>query len=277
MDFNDRKDEIRKMFLHVKDPKLLFKAIVVCNNIIKDCKVSDGVNEKVHLIQDNVIVKNPYQIVDGKLSSHLYMNVCYLNPKCTKSCNKCDLATNLSCALGRLGPDCAKLCNCNLFNNIISIYHSYVRILLKAFAGNSNNLYYIIDLLFMTTRFYANTEDKSINKNVYKMYLNLDNIEQIKYVGDFSSVIKEQGPSIDLFKKLICKYGIYEIIKENFKEVIDDAKKNPGEIEKLKKTLIAICDAPDNEKENLKSGLKGIGESLLSGSLLNPFKKVVPT
>lgn len=274
MNFDDRKDEIRKMFKNIRDPKLLFKAIVVCNNLIKECK--EGVNEKAQLIKDNIVVKNPYEITDGKLSSHMYMNVCYLNPKCMKSCNRCDLVTNISCAMGRLGPDCAKLCNCNLFNNIVSIYHSYARILLKSFAGNSNNLYFIMDLMFMVVRFYANTEDKTINKDIYKMYLNLDKIEEIKYVGDFSKVIKEQTVAIELFKKIICKYGIYEIIKENFKEVVDEANKNAEELKKLKGTLLAICDAPDNQKENIKIGLKTIKNTLLSASIPNPLKKTEP-
>jgi hypothetical protein len=138
MNFKDRKDEIRKMFINLKDPRLLFETIVVCNNLIHDCKV--GENQKVHLIEDNVVVKNPFKTVDGLFWSHFRMNVCYLNSDCMKSCNKCDIVTSMACSAGTKTGDECKKCSCTLFNNMVSIYHSYARILLKSFAGNSNNI-----------------------------------------------------------------------------------------------------------------------------------------
>jgi len=274
MNFSERKDEIKKMFKDLKDPKLMFKFIVVCNNLIGKCEESLS-DEKVHLIEDNIVVKNPFKTVDGKFSSHWNMNVCYLNPECMKSCNKCDLYTSMACAIGtKLGPECEK-CSCTLFNNIVSIYHSYARILLKSFAGNSNNLYFIGDLLFMIVRYYANTEDEVLEKKIYPMKLNLDNIDKIRYEGDFSKVIREHPKEIELFKNIICKYGIYQIVKKKFIEIVAQEKAN-GEIEKLKRTLLSICDAPDDQKEQLKKGIKDVKngmKNLLSGRMPTIFKK----
>jgi hypothetical protein len=128
-DFVGRKREIEKMFSHIKDPKLLLKFIVVSNNLIEVCEESFNPDEKVHLIEDNVIVKNPYQIVNENLTTpgeifkaHLNGDVCFFNPDCMKSCNRCDVITTLSCALGsKTGVECDK-CNCNLLSNIGSIY-----------------------------------------------------------------------------------------------------------------------------------------------------------
>jgi len=274
-DFVGRKREIEKMFSHIKDPKLLLKFIVVSNNLIEVCEESFNPDEKVHLIEDNVIVKNPYQIVNENLTTpgeifqaHLNGDVCFFNPDCMKSCNRCDVITTLSCALGsKTGVECDK-CNCNLLSNIGSIYSAYVRILLKSFGGNSNNLYYISDLLFMVIRFYANSETK--NKQKYKMVLNLndltlDSIKKIRYDGNFDSVKHDQMKVIELFKKLICKYGIYEIVKKNFIEAVNEAKKGgKEELEKLNKELLSICDAPDDDRETMKKGLKTLKNKLTS-------------
>ena len=279
-DFTGRKDEIKKMFKNLKDPDVLFKMIVVCNNLIGKCEESLNPDEKAHLIEDNVVVKNPYQLINkkqdflGTITSYMNMEVCYLDSECMKSCNKCDLFTNISCAIGmKLGPECDK-CNCNLFNNIITVYSAYVRILLKSFAGNSNNIYFISELLFMITRFYANSVDLDIGKNKYIINLNLDKIDEIKYIGNFNKVTKDNMEAIELFKKVICKYGIYEVVKKNFKEIVDKAKKDDEELYNLKKKLFSICDAPDDLKENLKTGLKTMKKGMknvLSGKI--PFKK----
>jgi hypothetical protein len=246
LDFDGRKSEIVKMFANLKDPKILLKFIVVINNLIGVCKESYNPAEKVRLVEDNVIVQNPYQIVNENLNSpmdvlsaHLNLKVCYLNPDCMKSCNKCDMLTNIACVIGtKTGLECEK-CSCNLFSNIISIYNSYLRILLKSFGGNSNNLYFIIDILFMIIRYYANKEN-------YKMDLNLDNlrienISRIGYKGDFREVKGEQFQVIELFKKIICKYGIYEIVKKNFMEALNKATAS-GQIKNFKKELLSICD-----------------------------------
>ena len=273
MNFNERKEEIKKVFKNLKDPRLLFKTIVVCNNLIKDCK--EGENEKAHLIEDNIVVKNPYKSVDGTFSSHFLMNVCYLNPECMKSCNKCDLLTSMACSAGtKTGPECDK-CSCTLFNNMVSIYHSYARILLKTFAGNSNNINYISHLLFTIVRFHANKEDEDLDKKVYEMNIDLDNIDEIGYKGDFSLIIDKHSPEIELFKKIICKYGIYEIVKKNFKHVVQEAKNN-NELEKLKASLLFICDAPDDQRENIKKGVKEMKKAMknvLDGKIPTMFKK----
>ena len=107
------------------------------------------------------------------------------------------------------------------------------------------------------------------------MNINLENIDKIGYEGDFSNIIHKHNPEIELFKKIICKYGIYEIVKKNFKEIVDEAKKD-GELENLKKTLLSICDAPDDVKENLKKGVKDIKKGMknvLSGKIPTIFKK----
>jgi hypothetical protein len=245
MDFDSRKGEVVKMFTNLKDPKILFKFIVVSNNLIGVCQESFNPKEKAHLIEDNVIVKNPYQIVNENLNSpwdvlsaHLNLKVCYLNPDCMKSCNKCDMLTNIACAIGtKTGVECDK-CNCNLFSNIISIYNAYVRILLKSFGGNSNNLYFIIDLLFMILRFYANQENYKMNLPLEG--LTLDNINRIGYRGDFKKIKSEQVQVIELFKKIICKYGIYEIVKKNFIEAVNEAN-DSEESKKFKSELLSIC------------------------------------
>jgi len=259
MNFNDRKDEIRKMFINLKEPRLLFKTIVVCNNLIQDCKV--GENQAVRLIEDNVVVKNPFKTVDGSFWSHFRMNVCYLNSDCMKSCNKCDLLTSMACSAGTKSVEECKQCSCTLFNNMVSIYHSYVRILLKSFAGNSNNIYYISHLLFTIVRFHANEVDEDLGKKEYEMFIDFDKIDKIGYKGNFKKIIHNHKEEIELFKNIICKYGIYEIVKENFKKVVEEARNN-NELDKLEASLKFICDAPDDQKENIKKGVKELKKGI---------------
>jgi hypothetical protein len=268
MNFKDRKDEIRKMFINLKDPRLLFETIVVCNNLIKECKIGEE-KQAVHLIEDNVVVKNPFKTVDGLFWSHFRMNVCYLNSDCMKSCNKCDIVTSMACSAGTKTGDECKKCSCTLFNNMVSIYHSYARILLKSFAGNSNNIHYISHLLFTLVRFRANEVDDALKKKVYDIKIDLKNIniDNIRYDGDFESVIHNHRKEIELFKKIICNYGIYEIVKENFIKVVEESRKN-DELDKLEASLKFICDAPDDLKENIKQGVNKL-KKVLQGKLPN--------
>ena len=66
-----------------------------------------------------------------------------------------------------------------------------------------------------------------------------------------------------------------KIVKRNFKQVVEEAKNN-NELEKLKASLLFICDAPDDQRENIKKGVKELKQGmkkLLDGKMPSMFKK----
>ena len=183
--FNNRKPELKKNIKNMKI-EILFKCIIVCQTLIDEC-VEKTDNKLVKINKDMVVVSNPYRRRDMS-SSRFKMDVCFLHDNCKTECP-----------------------NCTLFDNMRSIYHSYARILLTTFRGKNNNLYVIIDLLFTILKNTLGAE---------KPVISLDHIETMRYSGDTSSIKQNLQEPIDLFKKLICEYGIYEEIKTQFKSKI---------------------------------------------------------
>ena len=217
-DFNDRKPIVKKNISNLRT-EILFKCIVVCQTLIDidnyKCKELEG-EKRVTVNKDMVVVSNPYRRKD-KDSSHFKMEVCFLHDNCKSECP-----------------------NCTLFDNMISVYHSYARILLNILRGKNNNLYVIIDLLFTILK-------NSLGKK--KPEIVLDKVESMKYEGtpeqieeiikNLSAPVKEPDPEkaeaetktkteskdeepirdpIVMFKQLICEYGIYDEIKRVFEE-----------------------------------------------------------
>jgi hypothetical protein len=183
--FLKRKNELKGNIQHLK-PELLFKSIVVCQTLITDClELEKHVDKKVKVTKDMVVVSNPYRRVNPD-SSHFKMDVCFLNNNCKEDCE-----------------------NCTLFDNIVSIYHSYARILLSTLRGKNNNLYVIIDMLFNILKNGIGSE---------KPVINLDNIATMKYSGPTDHIKQELEYPIILFKQLICEYGLYAEMKTVFEE-----------------------------------------------------------
>lgn len=191
--FSKRKSELKKNIKYLKI-ELLFKSIVVCETLITDCTEKTD-NIKVKVNKDLVIVSNPYRRINMD-DSHFKMNVCFLYDNCKTECEKC-----------------------TLFDNIISIYHSYARILLSTLRGKTNNLYVIIDLLFTILKNGLDSEKPTIN---------LDDISSMKYSGDTTHIKEELKKPIELFKRLICDYGLYDGMKKEFTErvkLLDEEQK----------------------------------------------------
>ena len=187
--FVKRKDELKGNIRNIKT-ELLFKSIVVCQTLITEC-VETTVNKKVKVTKDMVVVSNPYRRVYPD-SSHFKMEVCFLNNNCKEDCE-----------------------NCTLFDNIVSIYHSYARILLSTLRGKNNNLYVIIDMLF------------NILKNGIgggKPVINLDDTSTMKYPGPTEHIKQELEKPIELFKALICEYGLYAEMKKKFEYRVKEMK-----------------------------------------------------
>ena len=183
--FLNRKKELKGHITNLK-PELLFKSIVVCQTLITDC-VETMDNKKVKVTKDMVVVSNPYRRVNPD-SSHFKMDVCFLNNNCKEDCE-----------------------NCTLFDNIVSIYHSYARILLSTLRGKNNNLYVIIDMLFNILKNGIGGE---------KPVINLDNIATMKYSGPTDHIKQELEYPIILFKQLICEYGLYAEMKTVFENKV---------------------------------------------------------
>jgi vacuolar-type H+-ATPase subunit F/Vma7 len=127
LDFDERKSELKNTISKLK-PETLFKFIVVCNTLIPECREETG-PIVVNVVKDMVSVPNPYRKKDPT-SSRLKMQVCFLNNNCETDCP-----------------------NCTLFKNMVSIYHSYARIILANLRGKSNTLFVISDLIFTILRF----------------------------------------------------------------------------------------------------------------------------
>jgi hypothetical protein len=185
--FLKRKIELKRPITNLK-PELLFKSIVVCQTLITDClELEKHVDKKVKVTKDMVVVSNPYRRVNPD-SSHFKMDVCFLNNNCKEDCE-----------------------NCTLFDNIVSIYHSYARILLSTLRGKNNNLYVIIDMLFNILKNGIGSE---------KPVINLDNIATMKYSGPTDHIKQELEYPIILFKQLICEYGLYAEMKTVFENKV---------------------------------------------------------
>lgn len=178
--FTKRKVELKKNITNLKT-ELLFKSIVVCQTLITDCEETN-VNKPVKVAKDMVVVSNPYRRVYPD-SSHFKMEVCFLNNNCKEDCE-----------------------NCTLFDNMVSIYHSYARILLNSLRGKTNNLYVIIDMLFNILKNGIGSEKPAINLDISTM----------KYQGSTEHIKQELERPIKLFKELICEYGLYEEMKTQF-------------------------------------------------------------
>lgn len=144
-----------------------------------------------------VVVSNPYRRVYPD-SSHFKMEVCFLNNNCKEDCE-----------------------NCTLFDNMVSIYHSYARILLNSLRGKTNNLYVIIDMLFNILKNGIGSE---------KPVINLDDTSTMKYQGSTEHIKQELEKPIKLFKELICEYGLYDEMKKQF---IERVKKLDTESKRL--------------------------------------------
>jgi hypothetical protein len=215
-DFDTRKPILKKNIENLRT-EILFKCIVVCQTLIDKCEEFKG-KKQVTVNKDMVVVSNPYRRKD-KDSSHFKMEVCFLHDNCKSEC-----------------PNCA------LFDNMISVYHSYARILLNILRGKNNNLYVIIDLLFAILK-------SALGKK--KPAIDLDNFETMKYEGKPEQIeeilknlkapvkdtTKEPDPEktetkdeepirdpIVMFKQLICEYGIYDEIKMVFQKRVDQVK-----------------------------------------------------
>ena len=191
LDFGGRKDELKSIIPNLKTD-LLFKCIVVCNTIITDCK-EENTSGPVTVVKDMTVILNPYRRREPKgIGSAFIMDVCYLN-----GCEGCE--------------------NCTLFKNIVSVYHSYARILLNILRGKANNLYVIINLLFSILK-------SSHGKNP-KPAITLDT-STMKYDGDFEKDIEMLQEPLKLFKNTICKYGMYAKMKEEFEARVKELKDN---------------------------------------------------
>jgi hypothetical protein len=221
-DFDTRKPILKKNIENLRT-EILFKCIVVCQTLIDKCEEFKG-KKQVTVNKDMVVVSNPYRRKD-KDSSHFKMEVCFLHDNCKSEC-----------------PNCA------LFDNMISVYHSYARILLNILRGKNNNLYVIIDLLFTILK-------NSLGKK--KPDINLDNIESMKYEGDpkqieeilknLSAPVKDETKAeepirdpIVMFKQLICDYGIYDEIKRVFQKRVDQVKTDEHQKKLLLERLNSI-------------------------------------
>jgi len=235
-DFDTRKPIVKKNISNLRT-EILFKCIVVCQTLIDKCEEFKG-KKQVTVNKDMVVVSNPYRRKD-KDSSHFKMEVCFLHDNCKSEC-----------------PNCA------LFDNMISVYHSYARILLNILRGKNNNLYVIIDLLFTILK-------NSLGKK--KPAIDLDDFKTMKYEGtpkqieeilkDLKAPVKEPDPEkaeaetktkteskdeepirdpIVMFKQLICEYGIYDEIKRVFQKRVDQVKSDEHQKNLLLERLKSI-------------------------------------
>jgi len=241
-DFDTRKPILKKNIENLRT-EILFKCIVVCQTLIDNdnykCEEFKG-KKQVTVNKDMVVVSNPYRRKD-KDSSHFKMEVCFLHDNCKSEC-----------------PNCA------LFDNMISVYHSYARILLNILRGKNNNLYVIIDLLFAILK-------SALGKK--KPDIDLNRIESMKYEGtpeqieeilknlsapvkdttkepektetkaETKTESKDEEPIRDpilMFKQLICEYGIYDEIKRVFQKRVDQVKSDKHQKDLLLERLKSI-------------------------------------
>jgi len=204
-DFIQRKQNLKPYIKNLKT-ELLFKYIVVCQTIINECKETTE-PVKVKVTKDLVLVPNPYRMAN-EARSRFTMDVCFLKNNCKEECP-----------------------NCTFFNNIVSIYHSYARILLSTLRGKTNNLYVIIDLIF--------TILKSAHNGV-KPVIVLDDITTMKYEGDFKDVKKSLDGPIKLFTETICKYGMYDEMKRVFGDRVKKLDNDPDKKKLLLNNLNSI-------------------------------------
>ena len=222
-DFITRKPILKENIKNLRT-EILFKCIVVCETLIKECVESKD-NKVVTVNKDMVVVSNPYRRKD-KDSSHFKMEVCFLHDNCKSQCP-----------------------NCTLFDNMISVYHSYARILLNTLRGKNNNLYVVIDLLFTILK---NALGKK--KPEDKPIIELDKFESMKYKGTPDEIqaildnLKAPNTTTDpetkdpivMFRQLICDYGIYDEIKKVFKERVEKVKSDNEQTELLLNKLNSI-------------------------------------
>jgi len=233
------------------DPVLLIKFLIIFNTLqgldegmCSKYKVPEKYNTEINYIS------NPFRIVqygDDKLdylksfAAHFRGNVCYLDKKCqTDECK-----------------------NCNITENLKSIYDSYMRILSKSLMGKKNNLKPIIEIIFnilkgikrdKEIKIIEIKDEKQYTKNYYPYH---ENLKYKYYTNDYKDVT---------IKNYINIMEHIDQENEKIKTENDKIDKENKRLEKLNQEIMKFN--KDSEYTTIPNDINIINETTLKKNVI---------